>query len=216
MVKWAVYVFLLTLAHFSKADDLSQFLDAAAFGDEETLSALLEKGSVTVNQRNAFGESALHLASIKPKLEIVQFLLKAGADPSAFTEGSYQGSAGSFQTALRRSTSRARAPAARAGHAAVVRRSVLMWFIGHRCHEECIGALLAAGADVSFVNEEGQTALDLAQSPQCSDRVPPPPRRLGCACAGARRPFMLAGEAGSDGLPRVAPSSNRTPCTRAA
>ena len=97
MVKWAVYVFLLTLAHFSKADDLSQFLDAAAFGDEETLSALLEKGSVTVNQRNAFGESALHLASIKPKLEIVQFLLKAGADPSAFTEGSYQGSAESFK-----------------------------------------------------------------------------------------------------------------------
>ena len=46
-----------------------------------------------------------------------------------------------------------------------------MWFIGHRCNPESIAALIAAGADVNFVNEEGKTALDLAQSPQCTDQV---------------------------------------------
>jgi hypothetical protein len=46
-----------------------------------------------------------------------------------------------------------------------------MWFIGHKCHLDSISALLLAQADVNFVNEEGQTALDLAQSSHCSEQV---------------------------------------------
>ena len=90
-MNWRAWILVLLSVHFSIADDFSDFLDAAAFGDQDRLSSLLEKGSVTVNQRNTHGESALHLASINAKLEIVEILLKAGADPSAFTEGSYEG-----------------------------------------------------------------------------------------------------------------------------
>jgi hypothetical protein len=56
----------------------------------------------------------------------------------------------------------------------VVRRSVLMWFIGHKCHLDSISALLKAKADVNFVNEEGETALDLAQAAHCSEQVDAP------------------------------------------
>jgi ankyrin repeat protein len=91
MRPWLISICLAFLVQSCIADDFSDFLDAAAFGDKEKLSSLLDKGSVTINQRNSHGESALHLASINSKLEIVEFLLKSGADPSAFTEGSYQG-----------------------------------------------------------------------------------------------------------------------------
>ena len=65
---------------------------------------------------------------------------QAGGDPSAATDGVYD------------------------GHAEVVRRSVLMWWVP-MCDAVLpqLERLIKAGADVRHVNEEGETALDMAE-----------------------------------------------------
>ena len=89
-------VLTLLVFHSTSADDFSDFLDAAGMGDESKLKDFIQKDKSIVNSKNSYGESALHLASIKSNLKIVELLLEAGANPSAFTEGSYQGLKFSF------------------------------------------------------------------------------------------------------------------------
>jgi ankyrin repeat protein len=87
---WLAVLTLLSV-QWTSADDLSDFLDAAGLGDEGKLRDFIQKDKAIVNQKNSYGESALHLSSIKSNVKIVELLLEAGANPSAFTEGSYQG-----------------------------------------------------------------------------------------------------------------------------
>jgi ankyrin repeat protein len=87
----AVLILLSLSFQWTYADDFSDFLDAAGLGNESKLKELIEKDSTIVNKKNSYGESALHLSSIKSNVKIVELLLDAGANPSAFTEGSYQG-----------------------------------------------------------------------------------------------------------------------------
>ena len=53
-----------------KVEDL---LDAAAFGQVDAVKRLIGQG-YRVNDRNAFGESPLHLAAVSGKVEIVKAL----------------------------------------------------------------------------------------------------------------------------------------------
>jgi ankyrin repeat protein len=51
-------------------------------GHLETVELLL-KHNATINLKNTYGESALHIVVSSGNLPIVEVLLKAGADPNA-------------------------------------------------------------------------------------------------------------------------------------
>eukprot|EP01062_Namystynia_karyoxenos_P066084 TRINITY_DN60107_c0_g1_i1.p2 TRINITY_DN60107_c0_g1~~TRINITY_DN60107_c0_g1_i1.p2 ORF type:complete len:189 (+),score=63.86 TRINITY_DN60107_c0_g1_i1:83-649(+) len=130
------------LAEASEADQLGPLLlHAASLGQEEVVIELLGKGA-PATERNPYGETALHLAAISQEgsaAGIVRALLAAGADPSAATDGNYE------------------------GHDRPVRRTPLMWFVGFAaCDAEAVSLLIAAGADLDAVSEEGKTVLDYA------------------------------------------------------
>ncbi len=143
LVCWCAALFLLAVLPQTKAV-APAIMFYASSGDVLKVKSELADG-VDPMVRNAYGETPLHVSAIAYKkndvdsMDIIQALLNAGADPSAATDGEYK------------------------GHEKRVRRSVLMWFLPH-CDVEVTRVLLKAGANVSFVNEEGETALDMARS----------------------------------------------------
>lgn len=116
---------------------------AAGAGDAAAVRNLLASG-VDPNSANAYGETALHMASIGSADDVLAALLAAGGDASRATEGQYE------------------------GHDLTVRRTPLMW-AAFPCWSRGVEMLLDAGADPNYVNEEGQTALDIAKMVECPD-----------------------------------------------
>lgn len=46
-----------------------------------------------------------------------------------------------------------------------------MWFLGHSCKMSCVKAIVNAGAELNYVNEDEMTALDIAANPPCNALV---------------------------------------------
>ena len=112
-----VLVAMLAMAHVELDSLCYRLLDVAARGNVNDLNELLlvaphlnitlpptlplnllffpsffiKVPGVNVNEHNSFGESALHLAAVSSKLEIVRLLLSSGANASAVTNGIYDG-----------------------------------------------------------------------------------------------------------------------------
>jgi len=67
----------------SSLKDLCLVSKQGSIAEVESALALLKKSGGTIDGRNAFGLSALHLATWRNHLPIVRRLLDAGADPDA-------------------------------------------------------------------------------------------------------------------------------------
>jgi ankyrin repeat protein len=94
--------------------------------------------TVDVNERNSYGETAMHISAIKSDMAILQALLDAGGDINAVTDGEYP------------------------GHQSRVRRSVLMWYLP-MCELDAVKFFVENGVDIAFVNEEGEDAVAIAR-----------------------------------------------------
>lgn len=70
-------------AKFGSTSQATNFIAAAAEGDEEEVQAFLDFGSVDLNQGDYDRRTALHLAAGEGRLEIVRMLCMAGADVNA-------------------------------------------------------------------------------------------------------------------------------------
>ena len=132
----ACFVVILISLNCFRFDAASDFFQAVGKGNVEDVKGLLHSG-LSIASKNEYGETALHVSAISGNLELLQLLLDAGGDPSAVTSGTYP------------------------GHKSIVQRSVLMWYLP-TCKVEPVQVLLNAGADLAHVNEEGETALDIA------------------------------------------------------
>lgn len=75
----------LTFISFNKLYPLNQdeetFLDAAIFGDEDVIKAIIAK-NINVNIQDDVGNTALILACMEGHIQVVELLIKANADKS--------------------------------------------------------------------------------------------------------------------------------------
>ncbi|AUJ48633.1 ankyrin repeat domain-containing protein [Brachyspira hyodysenteriae] len=75
----------LIFISFNKLYPLNQdeetFLDAAIFGDEDVIKAIIAK-NINVNIQDDVGNTALILACMEGHIQVVELLIKANADKS--------------------------------------------------------------------------------------------------------------------------------------
>jgi ankyrin repeat protein len=73
------------------AESGKEFIKAAKKGDLDQLKALLKSDKTLLDTRDTDGSTALHCATWKGHLEVVKFLLKAGADVHAQNSNDHWG-----------------------------------------------------------------------------------------------------------------------------
>ena len=115
---------------------------AVSDGNLPEVIALLRSLSLSesCDARTAYGETALHVASIEARGDVLAALLRA-CGTRAFVDARTRGGRYLKMTALH-------------------------WMVhgGTKAHEEGVEALLRAGADATLRNEEGATAKDMARA----------------------------------------------------
>ena len=143
--------------------DLDVF-EAAAVGDPDRLTGLLDADPALASSYSADGFTALHFAAFFGHPEVVSLLLRRGAEVDAFGRGWMTG------TALHSAVSRKHAAAVRllvdAGANPDARQSsgwTPMHSAATNADVASAGILLGAGADASATNDEGRTVLDMAE-----------------------------------------------------
>ena len=109
---------------------------AVSDGNLPEVIALLKSLPESCDARTAYGETALHVASIEARGDVLAALLRA-CGTRAFVDARTRGGRYLKMTALH-------------------------WMVhgGTKAHEEGMEALLRAGADATLRNEEGATAAD--------------------------------------------------------
>jgi len=143
-------------------DTLDGF-EAAAFGDVDRLTVLLEEEPPLLTSYSGDGFTALHLAAFFGRHEAAELLIERGAEVDAFGRGWMTG------TALHSAVSRLQSEVVRilleAGANANVRQSA-GWTPLHAAAMNgdlaSVDLLLEAGADPTAANDEGRTVTDLA------------------------------------------------------
>ena len=113
---------------------------AVSDGNLPEVIALLKSLPESCDARTAYGETALHVASIEARGDVLAALLRA-CGTRAFVDARTRGGRYLKTTASR-------------------------WMVhgGTKAHEEGVEALLRAGADATLRNEEGATAKDMARA----------------------------------------------------
>lgn len=138
--------------------------EAAAFGDVDRLTELLEQDPSLVSSYSGDGFTALHFAGFFGRYETATLLIERGAVVDAFGRGWMTG------TAMHSAVSRLQSEVVRilleAGASPNVRQSA-GWTPLHAAaaNGDRVSAevLLAAGADPSATNDEGRSVLELAE-----------------------------------------------------
>ena len=82
MLRWSVYILLFLLPLVCLADSTRELRLAARSGDLAEVKRLVEAGA-DVDGGDAWGTTALYLATKLQQSDVVEYLLKQGADPSA-------------------------------------------------------------------------------------------------------------------------------------
>jgi uncharacterized protein len=149
-------------AVFDRVDELDVF-EAAAFGDLDRLTRIIETDPGAATAYAGDGFTALHFAAFFGQSEALSTLLEGGAEVDALGRGWMTG------TALHSAASRARSDAVRilldAGANPNARQSAgwtPLHSAAHNGDSASVELLLTAGADPTVTNDEGRSVLDLA------------------------------------------------------
>jgi ankyrin repeat protein len=143
--------------------DILDVFEAAAFGDADRLTELLDDEPSLVSSYSGDGFTALHFAAFFGRYEAAALLIERGAEVDAFGRGWMTG------TAMHSAVSRLQSDVVRilleAGANPNVRQSA-GWTPLHAAAMNgdlaSIELLLASGADATATNEEGRSVSDLA------------------------------------------------------
>jgi uncharacterized protein len=146
----------------TRVDALDVF-EAAAFGDVDRLTVLLEEDPPQVTSYSSDGFTALHFAAFFGRFEAAELLIERGAEVDAFGRGWMTG------TAMHSAVSRLHADVVRilleAGANPNVRQSA-GWTPLHAAAANgdltSVDLLLDADADLTATNDEGRSVSDLA------------------------------------------------------
>lgn len=114
---------------------------AVSDGNLAEVTAVLKSFPESCDARTAYGETALHVASIEPREDVLAALLRACGTSSAFVNARTLG--GTY-----------------------LRMTALHWMVhgGTVAHERGVEALLRAGANAALRNEEGKNARDMVEA----------------------------------------------------
>jgi uncharacterized protein len=137
--------------------------EAAAFGDVDRLTVLLEEDPPLVTSYSGDGFTALHFAAFFGRFEAAQLLIQRGAEVDAFGRGWMTGTA--MHSAVSRLHSHVVRILLEAGANPNVRQSA-GWTPLHAAAANgdlaSVDLLLDAGADFTATNDEGRSVGDLA------------------------------------------------------
>lgn len=137
--------------------------EAAAFGDLDTLTRLLDEDPPLVTSYSGDGFTPLHFAAFFGRSEAVKLLLERGAEVDAFGRGWMTGTA--LHSGVSRSHAEVTAILLEAGANPNARQSA-GWTPVHAAAAngdlEVVELLLDRGADPEATNDEGRSVLDLA------------------------------------------------------
>eukprot|EP00095_Tigriopus_kingsejongensis_P003076 snap_masked-scaffold2346_size16788-processed-gene-0.5 protein:Tk03076 transcript:snap_masked-scaffold2346_size16788-processed-gene-0.5-mRNA-1 annotation:"suppressor of potassium transport" len=150
-----------------ESDQIQRLLKAIQAGDLAALLACLERPGWDVQARHPMGWTALHVAAVNGRLEAVQALLAAGADPNAGDEY-----VNIYHTARERGIHSLDVMVAREEEfsrqlnlRANFRGCTALHYACLADDAACIRALLEAGADPLQANAYGRTPLDYVRDP---------------------------------------------------
>jgi len=144
---------------------------AAEHGHKEIVQVLLAAGA-NVNIVNNHGVTSLMDASHNGHVEIVQMLLTAGADVNIRNNddgltplmyASHDGDVEIVQMLLTAGAGESINIQTNWGHTALMIASLMIESL--KCYKEVVQVLIVAGADVNIRDNNGQTAIDVADAP---------------------------------------------------
>jgi FOG: Ankyrin repeat len=142
--------------------------DAAVGGEFEAVQKIVSQNPQAVNERDEYGFTALHGLAEEEHYDIVQFLIGHGADVNARNEDGI--------TPLHLAAWPEMAELLIASGADLEARNnqgytPLMVIAAEAEREDVMEVLLEAGADVNAKNNQGESAYDIAESREETDKL---------------------------------------------
>jgi uncharacterized protein len=171
LVRWALYHGRRDLADEILAHDppLDVF-DAAAVGNAERLSTVVNRDRSLASARSSDGFTPLHLAAFLGTAECVAILLQVGADPAVVASGSMTvqplhsaAASGNLEASKLLLAAGAPVDATQSGGFTPLHEAA------NRGDEALVGLLLDRGANRTRLTDDGQSAADLAEAAGHSD-----------------------------------------------
>jgi hypothetical protein len=135
-------------------------------GRWEAVLELIETGSADVDEKNALGQTALSIAVKSDRVDVVEALVRAGADVNLDKPGGalllMAAIAGRWSIVTK--LARSKRLTCASVDAANERGETVLWLAVFYDHKEAVEALIRAGADVNKADAYGYTPLAVAAS----------------------------------------------------
>jgi len=157
----------LALVNYSNNGQQEKFFRSVQRGNVGEVKKLLNNRTVDVKGRHELGWTALHLAAVNGRQEIVGILLSAGADPDAEDEfmNVYTTAREKQKHSLEVQIAREDEFSSRLSPRANFRGCTPLHYAALSDSTGAINALLEAGADPLKANDYGHTPMDYAMDP---------------------------------------------------